>query len=203
MSVASAIFNRGNLKLLVALAIPGLIGWAFVYSQKAADIEVAAVRKAQKENPITDRVVLDNYSLKEVTDSNQIRWQLVAKQGTVQPSGHEVMLKDVTVEYFDGDKLKMRLNSPVGEAVESTKYVKLESANGRRVVAEGEEGKARLEAEKVELKEKNKFLATGGVTIVWPEVAKVTGNYATGTIDVNNLNNFKIVGNTHAVITVH
>lgn len=204
MSVASAIFNRGNIKLLVALAIPVSIGWLFIYSQREADVEVAKYKHDQAVNPNTDRVVVNNYTLKEVNDSNQIKWQLLAKKGVVQPTGHEVELSGVEVEYFDeGGKLKMRLTAPVGLAVESTKFVKLSSKDGKKVEALGEEGKAKLAAATVELKEKNKFLASGGVTIEWPQVAKVTGNSATGAVDVSNLKNFKIVGNTHAIISVH
>lgn len=203
MSVAQAIFNRSNVKFVVALAIPLGIAWLFMYSAKEADVEVAKYKHEQAVNPNTDRVVVNNYTLKEVTDTNQTRWQLLAKKGTVQPSGHEVELDQVEVEYYDGDKLKMKLTAPVGQAIESTKYVKLSSQGNQKVYAEGEDGKAKLISSTVELKEKNKFLATGGVTIEWPGVAKVTGDYATGAIDVSNLKDFKIVGNTHAVISMH
>lgn len=203
MSSVSTIFNRGNIKLIVALAIPIGIIWLFIYAQQQAVIEEQKYREEQKVNPTTDSVIVNNYSLKEVDDNNQVRWRLVAKQGVVKPSGHEVSLKEVVVEYFDGKKLKMRLASPVGEAVEATRYVKLAGADGKRVVAEGEDGKARLDAQAVELMKKNQFAASGGVNIEWPGVAKVTGNSATGTIDVGSLKNLKIVGNTHAVITVH
>ena len=204
MSVASAIFNRGNIKLIAALAIPLGIGWLFIYSQKEADVEVAKYKHDQALNPNTDKIVTNNYTLKEVNDANQIRWQLLADKGVVQPNGHEVELDGVKIDYFDETgKLKMHLTAPVGIAVEATKYVKLSAKNGTRVDALGEDGKAKLQAETVELKEKNKFLATGGVTIEWPQVAKVTGSSATGAIDVSNLKNFKITGNTHAVISVH
>lgn len=203
MSIGSAIFNRGNVKLIAALSIPIGIAWLFMYSQEQAKIEVEKYHKEQKLNPNTDRVIVDNYTLKEIVGTDQVRWQLLAKRGTVQPSGQEVELDSVVVEYFDGANLKMRLTAPYGIARESTKYVKLSGKNGSKVVAEGEGGKARLSASTVELKEKNKFLATGGVTIEWPRVAKVTGNSATGLINVSNLKEFKITGNTHAVISVH
>jgi lipopolysaccharide export system protein LptC len=203
MSVAQAIFNRGNIKFLAALAIPLGIGWLFVYSQKEADIEVAKYKHDQAVKPNTDRVVVDNYTLKEVNDDNQVKWQLLAEKGVVEPDGHEVNLTGVVVEFFEGPELKMRLTAPVGLAIESTKFVKLSAKNGKKVAALGEGGKATLSAETVELKEKNKFLATGGVTIEWPGVAKVTGNSATGAVNVSDLKNFKIMGNTHAVISMH
>ncbi len=203
MSVVSLIFNRSNIKLVAALAIPVGITWLFIYSQKEADVEVAKYKHDQAINPNTERVTINNYTLKEVDGTNQVRWQLMAKHGVIQPTGHDVELDSVVVEYYDGAKLKMRLSAPQGLAQEATKYIKLSGQGGTKVLAIGEDGKAKLEAAVVELKEKNKFLATGGVTIEWPQVAKVTGNYANGTINLSDLKDFKIVGNTHAVISVH
>jgi hypothetical protein len=48
--------------------------------------------------------------------------------------------------------------------------------------------------------EKNQFLASGGVNIIWPGVAKVTGNEATGSLKSTDLKNLTIKGNTHAAI---
>jgi hypothetical protein len=199
----SLIFNRSNLKMLLALAIPGGIACLFWWAQHTADKEITDLGKKIKENPIQDRIVLDNYELKEVDDSNKVRWQLVARKGIVDQSTQIVTLQDVKVEYYDGDKIKMRLIAPLGEANQATKYVKLTGENGRRVEAEGQEGKAKMLASTVELKEKNKFLASGGVNIVWPQVAKVTGNSATGTVDLSDFKHFKIMGNTHALIFVN
>jgi len=192
---------KGLLKILLALAIPAGITSFFIYSQKQADIEVAKYQQMQKDNPNTDRITVDNYELKEVDDSNHIRWQLIALKGVMMPTGKDVQLKQVKVEYFDGKKLKMRIVAPIGLANENTKYIKLDSSDGQRVVAEGEEGKARMEAAKIELKEKNQFFATGGVNILWPGVAKVTGNTASGILEKGaEMKNLKIVGNTHALI---
>ncbi|HEY9712124.1 MAG TPA: LPS export ABC transporter periplasmic protein LptC [Chroococcales cyanobacterium] len=192
---------RGFLKVLLALAIPVGIGSFFWYAQKQADTQLKEFQQAQKENPNTDKVTVDNYELKEVGDDNQIKWQLVAERGVMLPTNKDVELKNVKVEYFDGKKIKMRIIAPAGTANEQTRYVKLDSADGHRVLAEGEEGKAKMEASKIELKEKNQFVATGGVNIVWPGVAKVTGNQASGVLGKGaEMKDVKIVGNTHALV---
>ncbi len=203
MSFVSTIFNRSNIKLFVALAIPVGIIWLFVYSQQQAVVEEQKYREEQRIHPNAETVAVNNYSLKEVDDANHLRWQLLAKRGVVGTSGRTVVLQEVSVSYFDQGKLKMHLFAPTGDADEETRYVKLTSAEGKRVTAEGEDGKAKLEAQTVELMKKNQFKATGGVIIEWPEVAKVTGDRASGIIDAANLKNLKLAGNTHAVISVH
>jgi hypothetical protein len=201
MAVTSAIFSRGTLKLLIALAIPAGIAWVFIYAQQQANIEVDKYKDDIKSNPSNDRVTVTNYELKEVDDANQIRWQLVAKKGIIEPGNQAVALEDVKVEYFDGKTMKMRLISPRGEANEAAHYVRLTGDGQRKVTAQGQEGKGSLEARTVELTKKNQFTASGGVNIS-SEVAKVTGNSATGTIDKGGIKDFKIVGNTHAEIIV-
>jgi hypothetical protein len=94
----------------------------------------------------------------------------------------------------------MRISSPIGLANENTHMVKLFAQGGKRVEAQGEGGKAKLDAQKIELMEKNQFLASGGVNIIWPGVAKVTGNEATGSLKSTDLKNLTIKGNTHAAI---
>lgn len=188
------------LKVLGALAVPIVIGYLFFYSQKMADTEVESFKKEKKANPDTASTTVSNYQLKEVNDSNEVRWQLVAKEGILAPS-KDVALSEVRVEYFDGKKLKMRLSAPTGSANESTRLVKLSSSDKQQVIAEGEEGKSRLEASKVELNKNNQFTATGGVNILWPGVAKVTGDHASGSLDKGaQLEKIKIVGNTHALL---
>lgn len=202
MFFVSTIFNRGTLKLVLALTIPILIVWAFIYSQHQANEEVKKFKAEQKTNPTANQITVSNYELKEVDDSNHIRWQLLAAEGVADQSNQGVMLKDVKVEYFDGPTVKMRLRAPQGLAHEANRYVKLSGCAADPVLAEGEAGKSRLGAQVVELTKKNQFAASGGVTIVWPEVAKVTGLSASGTIDGSDLRNLKIVGNTHAEIVV-
>jgi hypothetical protein len=195
------LFSRGVLKLILALSIPLGIAALWIYSQKMANLEVEQYKQEQKINPNTDRISVDNYALREIDDHNHIRWQLVARQGVFEPTNKDVALADVKVEYFDDQKLKMRLSAPVGTANETSRYVKLDAQQGKRVVAEGEEGKARMEAQKVELTKKNQFVASGGVNIVWTGVAKVTGNSATGSLEKGAaLKDLKIIGNTHALI---
>jgi len=202
MSIAQAIFSKGTIKLIVALGIPVGIAWLFVYSQQQANVEVTKYKQEQKEHPTAERITVNNYSIKEVDDANRIRWQLVARKGIVGQSNQEVELQEVKVEYFDGPVLKARLIAPAGMAQESTRYVKLQGSPREKVIAEGQEGKAKLEAPLVELTKKNQFRASGGVTIEWPGVAKVTGSSASGTIDLADMRHFKIVGNTHAEIVV-
>ena len=185
----------------LALSIPIGIYTFFTYSQKQADVQIDEYQKMQKEHPNTDKIIIGNYELKEVDDSNEIRWQLTARQGIMEPVSKDVELDKVQISYFDGKKLKMRLSAPSGVANEVTHIVKLDSTDKQRVVAEGEDGKAKLDARKVELNKKNQFIATGGVNIEWPGVAKVTGNEARGSLEKSaELKNFKIVGNTHALI---
>jgi LPS export ABC transporter protein LptC len=199
----SMIFSRSTLKMLVALSIPVGIAVLFWWAQKTADEQIAETKGKLVQHESQDVITLVDYKLKEVDDANRIRWQLIAKKGIVDQGTQIVTLRDVKVEYYDGDKIKMRLTSPVGEANQQTKYVKLYGENGRRVEAEGEAGKAKMLAATVELKEKNQFLASGGVNIDWPQVAKVSGNSATGSVDLADFKHFKIMGNTHALIFVN
>ncbi|MGH9550304.1 MAG: LPS export ABC transporter periplasmic protein LptC [Terriglobales bacterium] len=186
---------------MLALSIPtGIIGLWF-YSQYAANKEVEEYLKSEKAHPAADRITVKNYELKEVDDANHMRWQLIAETGIMGAASKDVLLKEVTVRYFDGDKVKLRLSAPAGIANEGKHEVKLGSKNGRRVQCEGQDGKAKLDAEKVELTKKNQFLATGGVTITMPGVAQVTGSEATGSLEKDaDLKNFKICGNTHALL---
>ena len=194
------IFNRSFLKLLLALAIPTLIIGLWFYAKNEAEREVGITSQAIKKNPLTDKIRVTDYQLKEVDDSNHLKWRLVAMEGISDPATRDVSLKNVNVDYFDGAKVKMRLSAPVGLANESTRAVELDANKERRVLAEGEEGKAKLQASRVELMKKNQFQATGGVNILWPGVAKVDGDKAEGSLANTDLKNMKIRGNTHALI---
>ncbi|HEY9786789.1 MAG TPA: LPS export ABC transporter periplasmic protein LptC [Candidatus Obscuribacterales bacterium] len=200
-NILGKIFNRSNLKLVAALSIPAGITYFWFYSNEQARLEVERYQAEQKQNPLTDNVTVKNYELKEIDDLNHIRWQLVAKKGVMKSATKDVALDEVKVEYFDGQKLKMRLIAPQGSANEATRIVHLDSTDDQKVIAEGgEDGKGRIEALNVELTKKNQFTATGGVNIVWPGVAKVTGTKAIGTIGKGGIEGLKIVGNTHTVI---
>jgi len=196
----SRVFNKGNLRIVGALAIPVAFILFWFHAQREASMEVKEFKEAQRVHPNTDQTVVKNYELKEVDDSNQLRWLLAANQGVMEPVSRDVSLKEVHVDYYDGKTLKMRLKAPVGQANELTRKVELNCADGKKVVAEGEGGKAKLEAAKVELTKKNQFQATGGVNIVWPGVAKVSGNKAEGSLASTDLKNLTIMGNTHALI---
>jgi hypothetical protein len=192
---------RGAIKLIVALAIPTGLAAGFYFSQKEADRQLEEQQKYQKEHPATKQITVDNYELKEIDDSNQMKWHLVAKQGTMEPTTRDVDLDQVQVQFFEGPKVKMSLSAAKGVCNESTHVVKLEAGPGKTVVCEGADGGAKLCAPKVELIKKNQFIASGGVTIVYPGVAKVTGNAATGSLEKSaDLKNFKITGGTHALI---
>ena len=202
VNIFKKIFSKSTFKFLAALAIPFGLVFFWFYSKDQARIEMEHYQQEQKENPLTEKVQIENYQLKEVDDSNHVRWQLVAESGTTNPSTKDVNLVKVMVEYFDGPKLKMRLSAPVGLANEGTRKVRLDADKGQRVVAEGEEGKGRMEASKVELTKKNQFVATGGVNIVMPGVAKVTGNSALGSFGKAGIQDVKVVGNTHSIVNM-
>jgi hypothetical protein len=204
MSVASTVFNRSSLKLVAALAIPTSIIYFFYYSQQQANIEVQKYKQEQKANPLTQQLVVDNYTMKEVDGTNHERWKLTSESGQFMPNGQDVVLKKVKVEFFDTDgSLKMRLCAPSGMANQSTKFVRLDGEGGERVQAEGQGGKSRFECQHVELKTKNRFVATGGVIIDWSGVAKVRGDSASGSINLSaGPKDMRIVGNTHAQIVV-
>jgi len=195
-------FKFGDLvKLLLALCIPAAMIAFFLYAQKQADTQLAEFNKSKKEHPDTDKMTINDYQLKEVGDDNQVRWQLHAKQGVLVPTNKDALLDQVTMEYFDEKKLKLSLTAPKGIANEVTKHIELNADKKTRVMCIGEDGKARLDAAKVELKQKNQFEATGGVNIVWPGVAKVSGRKAEGSLAKGaDLKDIKIVGNTHALI---
>jgi hypothetical protein len=186
--------------LILALAIPVALISFWLYAQHEAQVDVEAYKKEQKLYPNSDKIKVDNYELKEIDDSNNLKWRLMAMHGESDPITKDVALTDVNVDYFDGKKIKMRLSAPIGLANEATKQIELDSSSARRVSCEGEEGKSQLEANKVELMKKNQFAATGGVNIVWPGVAKVAGDRAEGSLANTDLNNMKVTGNTHASI---
>jgi hypothetical protein len=189
------------LKLLLALSIPTVLVGFFTYSQHQANLEVEEYQKFQKLHPAAKNITVDNYELKEVDDSNQIRWHLQAEHGTMMSDSRDVALEKVTIQYYDGNKVKMSLCAPTGLANESTKLIKLDAQGDKRVECTGEDGKSKLDAQKVELMKKNQFKATGGVTILYPGVAKVTGATVIGSLEKSaDLKNFTITGGTHALI---
>ena len=167
-----SVINRSTIKIIVALAVPTVIAWLFIYSQQMASEQVREFKVEQSKDPSADRITLDNYELKEVDDQNRIRWQLVSKKGSMDPSTQEVTLQEVKVRYYKGDDIEMTLDAPSGLANEGTRYIRLNGDKQRKVIAEGEGGKAQLTANIVELTKKNQFKATGGVNIVWPKVAQ-------------------------------
>jgi len=200
--ILGKIFSKNTLKFIAALSIPGLLIYFWYYSKEQARIEMETYQKEQKENPLQDRVSIDNYQLKEVDDSNQVRWQLVARSGTMHSGTKDVNLEDVLVEYFDEKKLKMRLRAPIGLANESTRKVRLDALKDTKVTAEGEEGKGTMVTSKLELTKKNQFEATGGVTIVMPGVAKVTGNNAVGFFGKSGIEKLRVIGNAHSLVSM-
>ena len=193
-------FSRNSYKLIGALAIPSLIIAFWFYAQNEASEQVKEFDAQQKIRPNTDETVIDNYELKEVDDSNQVRWALSAKRGALQPTSHDVNLTDVHVDYMDGKTLKMRVSAPIGKTNEDTRLVNLSGTGIRPVSAMGEEGKVKLEAAKIELDKKNQFQAVGNVNIVWSNAARVIGDTAFGALGSNDLSNVKIIGHTHALI---
>lgn len=190
-------------KFTLALSIPGLLVWGFLGAKKDAERQIKDFKQEQSAKPQSDSVVINGYELKEVDDQNQLRWQLKAKRGTIAAKSHLVNLEGIIVEYFNGPEIKMRLTAPTGEANEENKYVKLSRQNGQRVICEGDGGKTHMETSILELSKNNRFIASDGVNINLPGVAKISGDRAEGNINFSELNNFKIIGNTHAQIVVN
>lgn len=193
------IFNVGVLKLVLALSILfGIVGLIY-YAHNQADKELKAFENEKKEET-SDSVVVDNYELKEISDDNTTRWQLTAKKGTMEPTSKDVELEDVKVNYYKEGKVSMTLAAPSGKANELTRKIFLHSVGDKKVSVSGDEKQAQLETKDLELTKNNQFIATGGVNIMWPGVAKVTGNNAHGSFVKGNLQKLVISGNTHALV---
>lgn len=202
MSFFGKIFSKSTLKFVAALSIPAGLTYFWYYSNEQARIEMESYKKEQQENPSQDRVSIDNYELKEVDDSNTLRWHLVAKTGTMVSATKDVNLTEVVIEYYKDNQIKMRLTAPTGVANETTRKVSLDSNKVTRVIAEGEPGKGRMESSRLELTKKNQFTASGGVNIDMPGVAKVTGNQAVGEFGKGGIHNVKVIGNTHSILNI-
>lgn len=192
-------FKSEWFKLVLALSILGGIVGLLWYAQYQAKIEQDAYDREKKEHPTASQISLDKYELKEVDDQNRLRWKLTANSGVFEKDNN-VRLTGINVQYFDGDVVKMEVVAPRGTANQTEKTVNLESDPKTRVMAKGQEGKSSMETNKLKLTKKNQFEATGGVNIVWSGVAKVTGDRATGSFGKADLEDLKIIGNTHAII---
>lgn len=193
-------FKSEWFKLALALGIAGSIVGLLWYAQWQAKVETEEHEALVKAHPMTSNVTVDNYELKEVDENNHVKWQLTAKTGVMDSATRDVILTNVRVCYFDGEKIKMEVQAPTGKANDKTQIVKLSSSANEKVIAKGEEGKSLLETQVLELNKKNQFTATGGVNIVMAGVAKVTGNEATGNFAKSALEHLIIRGNTHSVI---
>ncbi len=187
-------------KLALALTIPTVIGSFWYYSQKQANLEVENYNKDQKDHPTTDRSSVKNYKLEEVSDDNELKWQLYAKEGVVMTENHDVLLSNVSIKYFDGNNVKMQINAPVGKTNEETRDVVLNSTKKDRVEVLSDSGKTKLSAETININSKNDFEATKDVSITWANQAKVFGNSITGSFKDSGFNNLSVKGNTHAVL---
>ncbi|MDR3612355.1 MAG: LPS export ABC transporter periplasmic protein LptC [Candidatus Obscuribacterales bacterium] len=190
-------------KWVGALAIPAVLVGLWFYAINQSKVEMEGWHKEQKEHPNDGKTTVDNYELKEVDDSNSIKWILNARRGVMDAGKGEkdVLLDGVDMKYMDAGVVKMRMTAPSGVANESTHIVNLKSDPKQRVIADGGEGKGRMEANTVELTKRNQFIANGSVNINLPGVAKVTGDKATGALEKTaELKNFKIIGHTHALI---
>ncbi len=209
MSVAVASFFHSShfknaIKFVVAISIPAFLVWAFKAAEENAERAVKETQKQLTDNPIQEGQATTNFELKELDDNMVTKWLLTAEKGQAK-NQKEYMLDKVKMKYFDEGNVKMAITAPKGQANMDTKWVKMESDSSSRVKAEGEGGKSKFEATTVVLEKKNQFLATGGVIIEWSEVAKVTGNSATGTVDKSGVKDVIVRGlpgqPTHAVIT--
>lgn len=204
MNILRKIFNLGLLKLFLALTILfGIVGLVY-YAQHRAEVAIKefGTEQAKDKNANSEAIVVDNYELKEIGEDNELHWKLTAIQGTMEPNTKDVKLKDVVVKYFKEGKVSMRLQAPVGTANELTRIIILAQEGSKKVMMGGDEKQAQLETSKLELTKNNQFIATGGVNIVLPGVAKVSGNTAEGKFADANLDTFVIRGNTHASIGI-
>ena len=191
---------RNIIKLAGALAIPVGLWALFNWSIHRADEDLIKHNQEMKEHPLTGKTTIDNYELKEIDGTNHVKWRLIAKRGVMDsmPGNKDILLDRVRMEYYDGNELKMKMTAPKGVANEETHIVNLNSDQKERVICDGSKG--RLEASQVVLTKRNQFVATGGVNILLPGVAKVTGSRADGALEKDaSLQNFKISGNTHAI----
>jgi hypothetical protein len=192
----------GVLKLLLALGIlVGIVGLVY-YAHNKADEELAQFSKDQAKEKTLENVTVDNYELKEIGDDNEVHWRLTAKQGTMEPTTKDVDLIDVNVNYYKEGKVSMHLDAPIGKANEISRIIVLTSKGDKHVMVGGDEKQATLETKQLELTKNNQFKATGGVNIMMPGVAKVTGNNAHGSFTKGNLEKLVICGNTHAKIDI-
>ncbi|MBX3074931.1 LPS export ABC transporter periplasmic protein LptC [Candidatus Obscuribacterales bacterium] len=194
--------NGGVLKLMLAMGIlVGIVGLIY-FAHNKADEELKEFSKQQAKEKTLDAVTVDNYELKQIGDDNVIHWKLIAKTGTMDPSTKDVALVDVNVNYYKEGKVSMHLDAPVGKANELTRIIVLKSQGDKKVMVGGDEKQATLETKELELTKNNQFKATGGVNIMWPGVAKVTGSDAHGSFKKGNLDKLVICGNTHALIDI-
>ncbi len=164
-------------------------------------MQLADYQVNQKEHPAADAMSVENYEMKEIDATNQVKWHLQAAHGKMIPDTRDVDMKRVTMKCYEGDKVKLAFTAPSGVANEVTHLVTLDSDAKELVHCEGANGSAKISSRQVELKKNNQFTATGGVTIVYPGVAKVTGNEMVGSLEKSaDLKNFKITGNTHTLL---
>jgi len=190
---------RNTVKFVGALAIPTLIIGFYLHAKKNADDTYNNTKgeiRAKKQE-----INVQNYELKEVDDNNNLKWELIANEGTTADN-KKYDVTGVHMKYFDGPNVKMSVTAPVGKVDTETRFITLNSQKGTRVKGEGDAGKSIFESETVELDKNNKFFATGGVTIEWVDSAKVTGREARGKLDKNGLQDVKVYGHTHALIAI-
>src|SRR5437879_1377481 len=125
MSLSEMVFNRSSIKLVAALAIPSFIGFFFWFSEREATRQIDEYKTEKKKHPESEDVVIKDYTMKEVDDSNKVRWLLSSKTGKMLANGQDFELTGVVVQYFDPTTKapKMILHAPLGYANQSTKFV--------------------------------------------------------------------------------
>lgn len=187
------------LKLLLALGIlMGLSGFIY-YAQLEAEKQMDEFERTKDPKTMSNNIVVNDYQLKEVDANNQPRWHLQAKKGVRQPNTRLVDLENVEVKYYADGAVSLKLSAPIGQANEISRKIKLTSNKSGKVLGIGVEKQTRMETKEMVLTKKNQFLATGGVNIDWPGVAKVTGDKAEGIMSATKFIDHLIIrGNTHA-----
>lgn len=204
MSVALSIhapWVRNTVRFVGALSIPAVLIGFFYYSKTMADREYKTTASKLTSDKTANQTQVDNYELKEVDDSNQVKWMLLATKGATEDN-KKYDLVNVHMKYYDGPNVKMQISAPTGKVDSDTKFTTLYSDKSHRVKGDSDDGKSIFESDTVELDKNNKFFATGNVIIEWANDARVTGNEARGKLDKDGLKEVKVHGHTHALVQV-
>ena len=199
--VLAGIFEKLKPFLKFMLAIGILLGLSgFIYfSNKEANKQWKEFGETKdNDSAMSDEIWVQKYEMKEVDDTEKIHWILKAEKGLMDPKTKDINLNGIEVKYYNEGEVSMTISSPVGQANEISRKILLTSNEKGKVIGIGATKNTRLETSELKLEKKNKFIATGGVSIVWPGVAKVTSKTAEGEMSPTKfVDNLVLRGNVH------